>query len=69
MRMALDDAAPLYRDAPEAQEARASGERTVHVFMQEQICGTICQVPGHLLATQRTVTRRLECATIQRMQR
>src|SRR5882724_6112681 len=29
MRMALDDAAPLYRDAPEAQEARASGERTV----------------------------------------
>jgi AcrR family transcriptional regulator len=35
MRVALDDAAPLYRDAPEAQEARASGYRTVQVFMQE----------------------------------
>ena len=29
MRVALDDAAPLYRDAPEAHEARASGDRTV----------------------------------------
>src|SRR5881394_1774004 len=27
IRGALDDAAPLYRDAPEAQEARASGDR------------------------------------------
>ena len=35
MRVALNDAAPLYRDAPEAQEVRASGERTVQVFMQE----------------------------------
>jgi AcrR family transcriptional regulator len=35
MRVALNDAAPLYRDAPEAQEARASGDRTVQVFMQE----------------------------------
>lgn len=35
MRVALNDAAPLYRDAPEAQEARASGDRTVRVFMQE----------------------------------
>jgi AcrR family transcriptional regulator len=35
MRVALDDAAPLYRDAPEAQEARASGDRIVEVFMRE----------------------------------
>ena len=37
MRVALNDAAPLYRDAPEAQEARASGDRTVEVFMQEAL--------------------------------
>ena len=35
MRVALGDAAPLYRDAPEAQEARASGDRAVQRFMQE----------------------------------
>jgi AcrR family transcriptional regulator len=39
MRGALNDAAPLYRDAPEAQEARASGNRTVEVFMQEALPG------------------------------
>jgi AcrR family transcriptional regulator len=33
IRMALNDAAPLYRNAPEAKEARASGDRTVQVFM------------------------------------
>jgi AcrR family transcriptional regulator len=37
MRVALNDAAPLYRDAPEAQEARATGDRTVRVFMQEAL--------------------------------
>jgi tetracycline repressor-like protein len=37
MRVALNDAAPLYRDAPEAQEARASGDRTVQVFMREAL--------------------------------
>src|SRR5580704_7401480 len=35
MRVALNDAAPLYRDAPEAREARASGDRTMQAFMQE----------------------------------
>jgi hypothetical protein len=35
MRVALDDAAPLYRDAPEAREARASGSQTMQVFMRE----------------------------------
>jgi AcrR family transcriptional regulator len=37
MRVALNDAAPLYRDAPEAKEARASGDRTVHAFMREAL--------------------------------
>jgi AcrR family transcriptional regulator len=37
MRVALNDAAPLYRDAPEAKEARLSGERTVQIFMQEAL--------------------------------
>ena len=37
VRVALDDAAPLYRDAPEAREAKASGEHTVQVFMREAL--------------------------------
>ena len=37
MRVALNDAAPLYRDALEAREARASGDRTMQVFMQEAL--------------------------------
>jgi AcrR family transcriptional regulator len=37
MRVALNDAAPLYRDAPEAREARASGDRTMQVFMRERL--------------------------------
>jgi AcrR family transcriptional regulator len=35
MRAALNDAAPLYRDAPEARKARASGDRTFAVFMRQ----------------------------------
>lgn len=35
MRVALNDTAPLYRDAPEAQQAKASGQHTIQVFMQE----------------------------------
>jgi Tetracyclin repressor-like, C-terminal domain len=35
MRLALGDAAPFYRDAPEAQEPRASGTRTVQLFIEE----------------------------------
>lgn len=35
VRVALNDAAPLYRDAPEAQEARAAGERIVETFIRE----------------------------------
>jgi AcrR family transcriptional regulator len=37
MRVALNDAAPLYRDAPEAQAARVSGTRTVEVFLREAL--------------------------------
>ena len=37
MRVALGDAAPLYRNAPEAQEPRVSGTRTVQLFMQEAL--------------------------------
>ncbi|MFC4313659.1 TetR family transcriptional regulator [Steroidobacter flavus] len=35
VRIALHDAAPLYRDAPEAKEARASGEHAIQTFMKE----------------------------------
>jgi AcrR family transcriptional regulator len=37
IRLALADAAPLYRDAPEAKKARASGVRTFQVFMREAL--------------------------------
>jgi AcrR family transcriptional regulator len=38
MRVALNDTAPLYRDAPEAQEARATGKnRAVQIFMEEAL--------------------------------
>lgn len=35
IRVALADAAPLYRDAPEAREARAAGDLVVEAFMRE----------------------------------
>ncbi|MCU1781042.1 MULTISPECIES: TetR family transcriptional regulator [unclassified Pseudomonas] len=35
MRVALSDAAPLYRDAPEAVEVRAAGQRAFETFMLE----------------------------------
>jgi AcrR family transcriptional regulator len=37
MRTALHDAAPLYRDAPEAKQAKASGEGAVETFMKETL--------------------------------
>lgn len=39
MRVALDDAAPLYRDAPETQEAMAAGNRIIEAFMHEATHG------------------------------
>lgn len=35
MRVALNDAAPLYRDAPEAVEVRAAGQQAFEAFMLE----------------------------------
>ncbi|MES1973223.1 MAG: TetR family transcriptional regulator [Pseudomonadota bacterium] len=37
IRGALNDAAPLYRDAPEAAEARASGRHVFDSFLQEAL--------------------------------
>ena len=39
MRVALNDAAPLYRDAPEAREVRSSGDRILLAFMREALPG------------------------------
>ena len=39
MRVALDDAAPLYRDAPEAREARRASAGTLARFMREVLPG------------------------------
>ena len=36
-RVALSDAAPFYRDAPEAREARAEGDRSIRRFMREAL--------------------------------
>jgi AcrR family transcriptional regulator len=35
MRIALDDAAPLYRHAPEAQQTRETGRQAIALFMKE----------------------------------
>jgi AcrR family transcriptional regulator len=37
IRVALHDAAPLYRDAPEAQQAKASGALAVQTFMRQAL--------------------------------
>ena len=37
MRVALSDAAPLYRDLPESKEAKAEGTQAVRAFMHEAI--------------------------------
>ncbi len=39
MRIALSDAAPLYRDAPETREQRKSGRRRTLTFMREVLPG------------------------------
>jgi AcrR family transcriptional regulator len=54
MRIALDDAAPLYRNAPEAREARTQGEQAIHLFMQEVLPGaedTTRILAGDLITT------------------
>lgn len=37
MRVALADAAPLYRDSPEAKKAMAEGDRIIDAFMKEAL--------------------------------
>lgn len=54
VRIALHDAAPLYRDAPEAKEARASGELAVKTFMAELLPNAAPakrQLAGELIVT------------------
>lgn len=54
MRVALNDAAPLYRDAPEAQQVRASGDDIVDAFMHETLPNapeTTRALAGDLIAT------------------
>jgi AcrR family transcriptional regulator len=54
VRGALDDAAPLYRDAPEAREARASGNRIIEAFMAEVLPATAASaraLTGELITT------------------
>jgi AcrR family transcriptional regulator len=36
-RVALDDCAPLYRDAPEAHQAKAAGRNTMAAFLNEAL--------------------------------
>jgi AcrR family transcriptional regulator len=54
MRVALNDAAPLYRDAPEAQAARAGGADIIEVFMREvlpQASDATRALAGDLIST------------------
>ena len=54
MRVALADAAPLYRDAPEAQAARASGKQAFQKFMREVLPDASAakrKLAGDLIAT------------------
>ena len=37
VRVALDSVAPLYRDAPEGQDARAAGDQIIETFMIEAL--------------------------------
>jgi AcrR family transcriptional regulator len=54
LRVALDDAAPLYRDAPEAEEIHAEGDRIVEAFMDEALpnaSGADRRMVGDLIIT------------------
>ncbi len=54
MRIALNDTAPLYRDAPEAKAARASADQVHQAFMQEVLPNASTRtraLAGDLIAT------------------
>jgi AcrR family transcriptional regulator len=54
IRIALADAAPLYRDAPEARAARVSGTDTVRAFLREalpEVPDATRELAGDLITT------------------
>ena len=54
VRIALNDAAPLYRDAPEAHELRAASNATVEAFVREALpeaSDAVRTLAGELLTT------------------
>jgi tetracycline repressor-like protein len=54
VRVALSDAAPLYRDAPESREAKSAGAQAVQAFMHEVLPGVSeakRALAGDLIAT------------------
>lgn len=54
MRVALDDAAPLYRDAPEARQARSAADGAFAAYLQEVLPSApqaTRAVAGDLIAT------------------
>jgi AcrR family transcriptional regulator len=54
MRVALNDAAPLYRDAPEAKAGKALGQQTVLEFIREVLPNSTeatCALAGDLILT------------------
>ena len=54
IRGALDDAAPLYRDAPEAQHVKTSGKEIIQAFMRAALPATddaTCALAGDLIKT------------------
>lgn len=54
VRVALDDAAPLYRNAPEAQEIHANGDRIIETFLREALptaSDAVRDTAGELITT------------------
>jgi AcrR family transcriptional regulator len=54
VRVALSDAAPLYRDAPEAHAVRASGDAAIQAFMREALpdaSAAVRVLAGELITT------------------
>ncbi|MFG1420520.1 TetR family transcriptional regulator [Roseixanthobacter liquoris] len=57
VRLALDDAAPLYRDTPEARQVQADGDRIVETFMRELLPNAregVRELAGDLITTTMT---------------
>ncbi len=54
MRVALNDAAPLYRDTPEVREVRAAADRAIALFMEEllpEVSVATRAIAGDLITT------------------